>query len=224
MCQFKECSPRNIFLHSPRVEDKEGNLLTEEEALRERWKQHFEEVLNRPNPPTTLQTTEPEEIETIRTGPITEAEIRKAIQALKNSKAPGIDAITAELLKADLPTTLTSLKNLFLHIWDKEEVPSQWNKGLIAKVPKKGDLTNCSCWRGITLMSVPAKVMGKVIANRIREGIDRKLRQEQAGFRSGHGTTEHIHTLRTIVEQANEWNANLYSCFMDYEKAFDSFL
>ena len=58
-------------------------------------------------------------------------------------------------------------------------------------MPKKGDLTNCGNWRGITLMPTAAKVMGKVIIiKRISRGVDKKLRKEQAGFRSGRSTIE----------------------------------
>ena len=65
-------------------------------------------------------------------------------------------------------------------------------------------------------MPTTAKVMGKVIIKRI------KLRKEQAGFRSGRSTIEQIFVLRNIIEQSVEWNASLYICFIDYEKAFDS--
>ena len=68
-------------------------------------------------------------------------------------------------------------------------------------------------------MVVAAKVLGRTIITRIR---DDKLRQEQAGFRKGRGTTEQIFILRNIIEQCIEWNANLYVCFVDFEKAFDS--
>jgi len=71
-------------------------------------------------------------------------------------------------------------------------------------------------------MVVAAKVLGRIIITRIRDGIDDKLRQEQAGFRKGRGTTEQIFILRNIIEQCIEWNANLYVCFVDFEKAFDS--
>ena len=58
-------------------------------------------------------------------------------------------------------------------------------------MPKKGDLTECGNWRGITLTSVPSKVFGRVLIDRIRDGVNSKLRDEQAGFRSGRGTVEH---------------------------------
>ena len=52
--------------------------------------------------------------------------------------------------------------------------------------------------------------------------MDKTLRQEQAGFRKGRGTTEQIFVLRNIIEQALEWNSGLYLCFIDFQKAFDS--
>ena len=65
-------------------------------------------------------------------------------------------------------------------------------QGLIAKIPKKGDLIECGNWRGITLTSVPSKVFGRVLIDRIRDGVNSKLRDEQAGFRSWRGTVEQI--------------------------------
>ena len=70
-----------------------------------------------------------------------------------------------------------------------DEIPEDWNCGLVVKLPKKGDLTDCGNWRGITLLSVPAKVMGRVIITRLHDAVDGMLREEQAGFRSGRSTT-----------------------------------
>ena len=92
------------------------------------------------------------------TGPITKAEIRSAITSMKAGKAPGVDCLTVELLKADITTTVDVLHDLFCEIWVSETVPADWRRGLIVKIAKKGNLTNCGNWRGITLMSVAAKV------------------------------------------------------------------
>ncbi len=54
------------------------------------------------------------------------------------------------------------------------------------------------------LLSIPSKVLCKVILNRIDKHIDTKLREEQAGFRAGRGCTDQIFTLRTVIEQFNK--------------------
>ena len=61
-----------------------------------------------------------------------------------------------------------------------------------------------------------------MLMNRLKKGVDRRLRKEQAGFRQNRGTTEQIFILRNIIEQANEWRSPIYSHFVDFEKAFDS--
>lgn len=48
------------------------------------------------------------------------------------------------------------------------------------------------------------------------------MRKEQAGFRENRSTIDQMFTLRRILEQVNEWNATLYTYFINFEKAFDS--
>ena len=143
-------------------------------------------------------------INEISTDPITKAEIRTALRKIKNGKAGSKDETTAELLKADMNTTEKWLVNLFRTFWEQEKVPQTWKQGLIVKIPKKGDLTECGNLRGITLTSVPSKVFGRVLIDRIRYGVNIKLRDEQAGFRSWRCIVEHIFIFRNIIEQVVE--------------------
>ena len=56
----------------------------------------------------------------------------------------------------------------------------------------------------------------------MRDGVEAKLREEQAAYVRGRGTTEHIFILRNIIEQSLEMQTLLYVHFVDFEKAFDS--
>nr|KAG5692954.1 hypothetical protein BaRGS_031532 [Batillaria attramentaria] len=150
------------------------------------------------------------------------AEIRKAIMTLRNGKAAGPDEIPAEAIKADTETAVNMLHSLFSKIWEKEEVPAQWKEGIVIKLPKKGDLRDCSNYRGIMLLSVPGKVLNRILLERMREAVDPMLRDQQAGFRRNRSCADQIASLRIIVEQSLEWNSPLYINFIDYEKAFDS--
>ena len=87
----------------------------------------------------------------------------------------------------------------------------------------RGSVKYYSEERGVTLLSVIIKIFCRMLLKRIKRGVDKKLRNEQAGrFRSKRSTTEQICILRNILEQANEWRAGLYVHFVDFEKAFDS--
>ena len=54
--------------------------------------------------------------------------------------------------------------------------------------------------------------------------LDGVLREEQAGFGKGRGCNDQIFVVRHLMQQANEMKASLSLCFVDFEKAFDSFL
>ena len=48
-----------------------------------------------------------------------------------------------------------------------------------------------------------------------------ELPDVQAGFRKGRGTRDQIANICWIIEKAREFPKNIYSCFIDYSKAFD---
>ena len=52
------------------------------------------------------------------------------------------------------------------------------------------------------LLSMASKILCRVLLNRMKGAVDTKLRDEQAGFRKGRSCTDHIATLRIIVEQS----------------------
>ncbi len=68
------------------------------------------------------------------------------------------------------------------------------------------------------MLSIPSKVLCKVILNRIDEKIDNKLREEQAE----RGCVDQIFILRNIIEQCVEFNKPLHVNFVDFSKAIDS--
>ncbi|VDP40803.1 unnamed protein product [Schistosoma margrebowiei] len=145
-----------------------------------------------------------------------------AVRQIKNGKAAGPDNIPAEALKSDIEATTNMLYLLFKKIWEEEQVPMDWKEGHLVKIPKKGDLSKCENYRGITLLSIPGKVLNRVLLNRMKDVVDAQLRDQQAGFRKDRSCTDQIATLQIIVEQSVEWNSSLYINFIDYEKAFDS--
>ena len=66
------------------------------------------------------------------------------------------------------------------------------------------------------------KVMLKLLQARLQQYVNRELPEVQAGFRKGRGTKDQIANIRWIMEKAREFQKNIYFCFIDCAKAFDS--
>jgi hypothetical protein len=90
---------------------------------------------------------------------------------------------------------------------------------LIVKILKKGDITNCNNWQGITLVIAPSKMLSRVILKRVKDVVEVHLWKE--GCWKHRSCVGLINTFRIILEQSAEWQTTLYLTFIDFEKAFD---
>ena len=64
--------------------------------------------------------------------------------------------------------------------------------------------------------------MFKILQARFQQYMNCKLPDVQAGFKKGRGTRDQIANIRWIMEKPRELQKNIYFCFIDYAKAFDS--
>ena len=129
-------SGKNTNANKP-VRDKQGKVITSDLEQRERWVQHFQEILNR-QPPASIPDISPaDKLLEVNTGPPTKSEIIKAIKSAKSGKAAGPDGIPAEALKANPTASAEMLYPLMCKIWQQEQVPANWKLGYLIKLPKK---------------------------------------------------------------------------------------
>ena len=64
--------------------------------------------------------------------------------------------------------------------------------------------------------------MLKILQARLQQYVNRELSDVQAGFRKGRGTRDQMANICWIIKKAREFQQNIYFCFIDYAKAFDS--
>jgi len=141
---------------------------------------------------------------------------------MKCEKAPGIDNITTKDLVASTQRIgLKIIHMLCQKAWEKE-VPSEWKKSVIVPTHKKQDKLDCTNYRGISLLCHIAKVFSSIILQRIRQRTDEILSETKAGFRPGRSAIDQIFTLRQLAEKYKEFGKELYVCYIDFNKAFDS--
>ena len=186
-----------------------------EEDIAKRWKEYVSELYDDPTRP------DPEEIVVEGGTPFRVEEVKKAIKKMKPGKAPGLDEITTEHLKALDERGTEELTEICNNIYDTGYLPDDLKHSVFITIPKKKKAQHCCEHRTISLMSHITKIILSIIIERNRDIIDREISDSQSGFRSGIGTREGIFNIRAIIEKMLAVKKKLYVCFIDYEKAFD---
>ena len=104
----------------------------------------------------------------------------------------------------------------------KGEVPNDFKKTLIKPLYKKGEKSEFRKYQSISLVSVCCKLLSNMILFRLRDDIDKVLREEVCGLRKGRGCVDQIFTLRLMIEKCLSCQTPLVLSFIDYDQAFDS--
>ena len=200
------------------IKNSNGQVLINPIDIAGRWKEYTEELYNTADTRSQL----PSSLENQREPPPLMSEIESAINGIKLGKAPGSDEIPIELIRSGGQVTKQVMHKICTEVWETGEWPEDWGSSTFIPIPKKGDISQCTNYRTISLVSHASKVLLKVILNRIQTKTEHELPDEQAGFRPGRGTRDQTTNLRIIMAKHREYNQPLYMCFIDFRKAFDS--
>ena len=209
------------------VKKLDGSLLTIPKEIRERWKQHFSDLLNQQtNPSINLDNYFHDRLTCwdINDQPTLE-ELEKALKSLDNHKQANDDGLVCEMFK-DGKSELSKRKllHIFILAWNTGQLPSLMCRATLIPLFKKGDRHVCGNYRGIAILSQGLKILSKIIYNRIEAYCERLgiFKDSQNGFRRQRGRQDMILILRYIQSLFQEKNLNLYLAFIDISKAYDS--
>ncbi|XP_062826487.1 uncharacterized protein LOC134296190 [Anolis carolinensis] len=199
------------------IKNKDGKDLTEAEEIKKRWREYTEDLYRKDNNiedsfDGVVSELEPD---------ILRSEVEWVLRSIANNKAAGDNGIPAELFKILKDDAVKVMHAICQQIWKTQEWPSDWKKSVYIPIPKRGNAKECSNFRTVALISHASKVMLKILQGRLQQYMERELPDVQAGFRKGRGTRDQIANIRWIIEEAREFQKNIYFCFIDYPKAFD---
>jgi hypothetical protein len=210
------------------IKNKEGEILTEDQTIMERWKEYFQELLcygqerNDENEENNTQLENDEtELISEETELITAEELTEVIKLLKNGKAPGHDKITTEMMKNMGQEGTKLFAKVCQKAWEEGTIPVDWQVGIIVPIHKKGDIRDCNNYRGITLLSTALKTYERILENKLKRYIEPTLDEAQSGFRKGRSVHDHIFTVKQVIQKLLISKSKGYFAFIDLEKAFD---
>ncbi|GAU14634.1 hypothetical protein TSUD_96980 [Trifolium subterraneum] len=215
------------------VQHSHAMILIQEEAFwRQRAKMHWlkdggiqEPILSLISPRVSVEDNER------LTAPITKEEIRSALFQMHPDKSPGPDGFN--------PAFFQKFRHLCgdevfaaTKVWlERGYFPSSLNDTNICLIPKCDSPTSIKDYRPISLCNVLYKMVSKLLANRLKQFLDKYISEEQSAFIEGRSiidnaliAIETIHTLKRRTRGAKGELALKIDISKTYDKVEWSFL
>ncbi|KAL6561231.1 hypothetical protein OROMI_016832 [Orobanche minor] len=202
------------------VKDTDQKVLVQDKEIKERWRSYFDTLFNghqeqdigNLNIPSSMVNREFKRR-------IQKGEVTMALKKMGSKKAEG-PGIPIEVWRCLGERGIDWSTMLFNKIWRSNKMPSAWRKSILVPLYKnKGDVQDCSNYRGIKLMSHTMKLWERVIEQKIRKCV--KITENQFGFMPGRSTMEAIYLIRQLMEHYRDKKKDLHMVFIDLEKAYD---
>ena len=146
--------------------------------------------------------------------PISSVEVQVASHQMKKGGYDYPISVLKILLSTVMSIILLLLNTILFNVY-----PSKLCVSLLSVIPKSGNLSLPTNYRGIQMQPLLANLYDRVLANRLIQWV--KINDEQTAFQKGKGTIDQIFILRVIIALMKYNKCNLYIGFFDLSKAFD---
>ena len=155
--------------------------------------------------------------------PLTINELGSVLKQMKANKTPGIDGITSEFLKMFWGKLKYYVVHALNRCFEKGKLSVTLRQSVIICLPKGNkDRSLIKNWRPISLLSVVYKLASGVIADRLKESLNKIISNCQSGFMKGRYISDSTRLIYDALEIAETHKIPGLLMCIDFEKAFDS--
>ena len=155
---------------------------------------------------------------------VTEEEVGKIIRSLPSNKAPGLDKVTARVLKDSLPTTLFAITNPVNTSFSSNTFARAWKLAEVIPLVKSGDADKPSNTCPISLLPIMSKVCERAAHSQFANFLEQNehIAKLQNGNRKLHSTeTALLYFTDEILKNMDDKKVSVI-VLLDMSKAFDS--
>ena len=98
----------------------------------------------------------------------------------------------------------------------------EWKESIVVLIYKNCDKTDCSNYRGKSLLPTMFKILSNILLSRLIPYAKEIIGVNQRGFRRNRSTTDHILCVHQVLGKNWEYNEPVHQLFIDFKKACDS--
>ena len=152
-----------------------------------------------------------------------EKDVKKKLENLKPSSAPGPDGVWPRLLQKLAAVFATPLHLIFSKLFQEGNVPSIWKQANVCPIFKKGTKGSPGNYRPVSLTCVICKIMESIIRDQvvIHLAKNRLLRTSQHGFMAGRSTLTNLLEYLEVLTKLLDEGHSVDILYLDFAKAFD---
>ena len=154
--------------------------------------------------------------------PLSLEELDTAVGQLSKDKTPGLDGLSGEFYQTFWPILKNYLISVLNYSLFTGSLPRSFGRAVITLLPKKGDLADIANWRPVSLLNNDYKILGRLLANRLKECIGSVVAEDQTYCVPGRSIHDNVSLIRDIIDYANENGVPLAVINLDQKKAFDN--
>ncbi len=155
-------------------------------------------------------------------GKLTDQECVHALKKMKLNRSPGGDGIPIDFYIHFWDTIKELVLNSLNEGYDNTELSITQKTAVLKFIYKKGDRSDLSNWRPISLLNGDYKLAAQVLANRLQSLLGDIINSDQSGYVRGRFIGNNIRLINDIIDLAEQQSTGGAILFLDFKKAFDS--
>ena len=204
-----------------------GNLCTNKNSIMEAQKIFYQNLYTEEegvsfNIVNTTNVVVPEGSRAASEDVISKAELTQALKELKNQKSPGPDGLTADFYKMFWVKLQDVYHEAITEAYSTKEMYGSVMRGIINVIPKPGkDSRYMNNVRPITLLNTDYKIIEKALANRMLDGLQHVIHEDQKGFMPGRRLSTNIRRVFDLMDYTKMENIDAFILSLDFAKCFD---
>ena len=195
------------------------------------WHSHFKNLLGPPVPPDSDKSLSEyieencDNLSSELDPKITRAEFLQSVSTLDNNKATSFDKISNEMLKSSKLILAEQIFSVFNSVLENSLYPTQWSLDILTPLHKKNEKSDPNNFRVIAVSSCLGKLFNKILQRRLEKLCNKNgiINDIQGSGKANSRTSDHHLIVRLLIDKyVNYQGKNIFACFVDLQKAFDT--